>query len=536
VYQAFLDAEVNEDQISENFTRVLVVGCLNLTGSRTYMKVLTRFHDKKHNGFDNTNPGSHTDMKLLEHIHDKKHNGFDNTNPGSHTDMKLLEHIHDKKHNGFDNTNPGSHTDMKLLEHIHDKKHNGFDNTNPVLDLSLEAMDINNGWMHPTVPLCIHTSKGIGDSEQLGQIKTFLAERNSLCTSSSWFATWQEELKTGGNMSWKSFEDLNDARVHVVWILYSLSERRHFGQLLHLKDALEPYGVPVQILIVKDTDDVDCHGQQLGKNLLYKRGFLFPDVLTLQEYLITGLDWSSGEVGKAEDSQVALFDKALWAPQGALRDNTMELKQLDNKALWASAEVIKTIANIQKTAQVINDVASILDKRGVNIWIKALMRLQGHHTSAWCGTFTVKCLCKIWEVPKTMETTIWQKLASWELDETGESRLDGTMSKCQLQEGPTSLTLNDGKYLQFSTRVAGVILYCKAFHLTGWSKIDYSQEFDSFYAAYRHWFEEFLKRFNFGISSKILRTLFPSSDTAAGTLKQQVQTSLEKLFVEILNH
>ncbi|CAK9232726.1 unnamed protein product [Sphagnum troendelagicum] len=405
-----------------------------------------------------------------------------------------------------------------------------------VLDLSLEAMDINNGWMHPSVPLCIHTSKGIGDSEQLGQIKTFLAERNSLCTSSSWFATWQEELKTGGNMSWKSFEDLNDARVHVVWILYSLSERRHFGQLLHLKDALEPYGVPVQILIVKDTDDVDCHGQQLGKNLLYKRGFLFPDVLTLQEYLITGLDWSSGEVGKAEDSQVALFDKALWAPQGALRDNTMELKQLDNKALWASAEVIKTIANIQKTAQVINDVASILDKRGVNIWIKALMRLQGHHTSAWCGTFTVKCLCKIWEVPKTMETTIWQKLASWELDETGESRLDGTMSKCQLQEGPTSLTLNDGKYLQFSTRVAGVILYCKAFHLTGWSKIDYSQEFDSFYAAYRHWFEEFLKRFNFGISSKILRTLFPSSDTAAGTLKQQVQTSLEKFFVEILNH
>jgi hypothetical protein len=462
MYQSFLGAaEVNKDQISKNFTRVLVLGCLNLTGS---------------------------------------------------------------------------HSDMALLEHIHDKKHNGFDNTNPVLDLSLEAMDINNGWRHPTVPLCIHTSKGIGDSEQLEQIKTFLAERNSLCTSSSWLAKWQEELKTGGNTSWKSFEDLNDARVHVVWILYSLSERRHFGQLLRLKDALEPYGVPVQILIVKDTDDDDCNGQQLGKKLLYKRGFLFPDVLTLQEYLITGLDWLSSEVGKAEDSQVALIDKALWAPQGVLRANTMQLKQLDNKALWASAEVIKTIANIQKTAQIINDVASILDKSGVNIWIKALVRLQRPDTSAWCGTFTVKCLCKIWEVPKTMETTIWQKLASWELDETGESRLDGTMSKCQLQEGPTSLTLKDGKYLQFSTRVAGVILYCKAFHLTGWSNIDYSQEFDSFYAAYRHWFEEFSKRFNFGISCKILHILFPSSDTAAGTLKQQVQTSLEKLFVEILNH
>ncbi len=205
--------------------------------------------------------------------------------------------------------------------------------------------------------------------------------------------------------------------------------------------------------------------------------------------------------------------------QTAWNEADASLKQLDNKALWASAEVIKTSANIKKTAQVRNDVASILDKHGVDIWIKALMRLQGHDTSAWCGTFTVKCLCKIWEVPKTMETTIWQKLASWELDETGESRLDGTMSMCQLQEGPTSLTLNDGKYLQFSTRVAGVILYCKAFHLTGWSNIDYSQEFDSFYAAYKHWFEEFSKRFNFGISSKLLHFLFPSFDTAAGTLK-----------------
>jgi len=148
----------------------------------------------------------------------------------------------------------------------------------------------------------------------LEQIKTFLAERNSLCTSSSWFAKWQKELKIGGNTSWKSFEDLNDVRVHVVWILYSLSKRRHFGQLLYLKDALEPYGVPVQILIVKDIDDDDCNGQQLWKNLLSKHGFLFLDVLTLQEYLIIGLNWLSGEVSKAEDSQVALFDKVLWAP------------------------------------------------------------------------------------------------------------------------------------------------------------------------------------------------------------------------------
>jgi hypothetical protein len=102
--------------------------------------------------------------------------------------------------------------------------------------------------------------------------------------------------------------------------------------------------------------------------------------------------------------------------QTAWNEADAPLKQLDNKALWASAEVIKTSANIKKTAQVRNDVASILDKHGVDIWIKALMRLQGHDTSAWCGTFTVKCLCKIWEVPKTMETTIWQKLASWELD------------------------------------------------------------------------------------------------------------------------
>jgi hypothetical protein len=83
---------------------------------------------------------------------------------------------------------------------------------------------------------------------------------------------------------------------------------------LYLKDALEPYGVPVQILIVKDIDDDDCNGQQLWKNLLSKHGFLFLDVLTLQEYLIIGLNWLSGEVGKAEDSQVALFDKVLWVP------------------------------------------------------------------------------------------------------------------------------------------------------------------------------------------------------------------------------
>jgi hypothetical protein len=226
---------------------------------------------------------------------------------------------------------------------------------------------------------------------------------------------------------------------------------------------------------------------------------------------------------------------------------------MDPKALWASAEVIKTIANIQQTAEIICDIASRLGKRGTNIAMAPFMMLPRRYTLGQSGIFTLRCLCKIWEVPKPMEAAMLKKTASWELGETQNDigSAPGRATSVSLPRAaaphestsPTpALSLADGRYLHFSVRVAGVILYCKARHPKGWIQdgflyTDYMLEFNSFYSAYRNQFDELTKNTHHGNSFQFLHSLFASSDhkLAGANLKQQLQTSLEDFFVDVLN-
>jgi hypothetical protein len=62
-------------------------------------------------------------------------------------------------------------------------------------------------------------------------------------------------------------------------------------------------------------------------------------------------------------------------------------------------------------------------------------------------------------------------------------------------------------------------------------------EFNSFYSAYRNQFDKLTKNTHYGISSQFLHSLFASSDhkLAGANLKQELQTSLEEFFVDVLN-
>jgi hypothetical protein len=193
-----------------------------------------------------------------------------------------------------------------------------------------------------------------------------------------------------------------------------------------------------------------------------------------------------------------------------------QLQRLDHQALWASSEVINTKVNIERSAQIICKIAATLGKHGINIAITAYTTLPKSHSLTQSGIFTLRCLCEIFQVPKMMEIAMFTKLASWE----------------SLESGATPFSIADGKYLHFSIRVAAVILYCKALHCKGWTHNDYtnySSELDNFYDVYGHHFEEFAKNAHFGIPSQIRKMLHSSN------LKKQLQISLERFFVNVLN-
>jgi hypothetical protein len=393
-------------------------------------------------------------------------------------------------------------TFMAQLRNMHQ---NVLDSIGPnLLDLDSEAMDINKEWKHPALPLCIHVSNGIGDSGQLESIDKFLRERNASCTFSSWLSKWAVSLREDWDHhehGQQPMDTLNRSnRIHAVWILYSVDESIYSKWTHSLKKILSGYGLPIQAVITRS--DTDLTGEKLlQRNFLDQRGFLFPDVQALPDHFI-----------------VLPLKRSLSSDDMITKDLQMirQLQRLDHQALWASSEVINTKVNIERSAQIICKIAAILGKRGINIAITAYTTLSKSHSLTQSGIFTLRCLCEIFQVPKMMEIAMLTKLASWE----------------SLESGATPFSIADGKYLHFSIRVAAVILYCKALHCKGWTHnqhTNYSSELDNFYDAYGHQFEEFAKNAHFGIPSQI-RKMLHSSD-----LKKQLQISLERFFVNVLN-
>jgi hypothetical protein len=116
-----------------------------------------------------------------------------------------------------------------------------------------------------------------------------------------------------------------------------------------------------------------------------------------------------------------------------------------------------------------------------------------------------------------MEVAMFRKLVSWEMD------------------GATPFSLGDGrKYLQFSIRIAAVILYFKALHCkgqthNGLSDTDYSSELDNFYKSYGNRLEEFVRNVHFGICSKIRKMLHSSN------FKERLQIFLQRFFINVIN-
>jgi hypothetical protein len=392
-----------------------------------------------------------------------------------------------------------------FMAELCDMHQNVLDSIGPdLLDLDSEAMDINKEWKHPALPLCIHVSNGIGDSEQLESIDKFLGERNTSCTFSSLLAKWAVSLREDWDHhehGQQPMDTLNrNNRIHAVWILYSVDESIYSKWINSLKQILSVYGLPIQAVITRsDTDLTD--ERLLQRNFLDQRGFLFPNVQALPDHFI-----------------VLPLKRSLSSDDMITKDLQMirQLQRLDHQALWASSEVINTKVNIELSAQIICKIASILGKRGINIPITAYTTLPKSYSLAQSGIFTLRCLCEIFQVPKMMEIAMSRKLASWESRESGTA--------------PFSIA--DGKYLHFSIRVAAVILYCKALHCRGWTHNDftnYSSELDNFYDAYGHQFEEFAKNAHFGIPSQIRKMLHSSN------LKKQLQISLEGFFVNVLN-
>jgi hypothetical protein len=284
-------------------------------------------------------------------------------------------------------------------------------------------------------------------------------------------------------------------RIHAVWILYSVDESIYSKSIRSLKQILSAkvYGLPIQEVIT--SSDTDLTGERLlQRNFLDQR-----DVQALPDHFI-----------------VLPLKRSLSSDDMITKDLQMirQLQRLDHQALWASSEVINTKVNIERSAQIICKIAATLGKHGINIAITAYTTLPKSHSLTQSGIFTLRCLCEIFQVPKMMEIAMFTKLASWE----------------SLESGATPFSIADGKYLHFSIRVAAVILYCKALHCKGWTHSDlHSSELDKFYDVYGHHFEEFAKNAHFGIPSQI-RKMLHSSD-----LKKQLQISLERFFVNVLN-
>jgi hypothetical protein len=92
-------------------------------------------------------------------------------------------------------------------------------------------------------------AKCIGQKRLFEQIDSFLAERNSILTSSRWLASWQGDLKIEDCRNWRTFQKVEKVnRVHVVWLLYEVFESIKI-EWKHLNDILKKQEVPLQILI-----------------------------------------------------------------------------------------------------------------------------------------------------------------------------------------------------------------------------------------------------------------------------------------------
>jgi hypothetical protein len=75
--------------------------------------------------------------------------------------------------------------------------HDVLDGNTPNLEsISEIGLDINKEWKHCRASLRIHAaSKCIGQQGLFEQIDSFLAERDSMLTSSRWLASWQGDLR-----------------------------------------------------------------------------------------------------------------------------------------------------------------------------------------------------------------------------------------------------------------------------------------------------------------------------------------------------
>lgn len=109
--------------------------------------------------------------------------------------------------------------------------------------------------------------------------------------------------------------------------------------------------------------DLDPLGEELQKISWTSKQFLLPNVLTLLDHFIIVPLKKSIDVIKYQKTK-DLEGLMIHHPQ-----MFQQLKQLDHKALWASSEVINTMANIEWTTQIICKITSILGKYGINIAI-----------------------------------------------------------------------------------------------------------------------------------------------------------------------
>jgi hypothetical protein len=342
-----------------------------------------------------------------------------------------------------------------------------------------------------------------------------LKERNFSWTWSSWLAQWKVLLWEVWNHDNEQdrqtmMDTLNSSnRIHAVWILHPIYESIQCKWILSLKETFSVYEIPIQILVVDS--DSDPTGEDLQRNFLDKQQLLFPNVPALPDHFIVVPLKKRTHMIKSQETEDLQGQILIHHPQ-----RFRQLKQLDHKALWASSEVINTMANIECIAQIISKISSKLGKHGVNIPMTTYSQLPKSYSLTYSGIFTLKCLCEIFQVPKMMEMAMFRKLASWEMN------------------GATPFSLGDGKYLHFSIRVAAVILYCKALHCKGWTcngflDTEYSSKLDNFYDAYGIQFEEFAENTHYGIFSQ--RIHMPHSSN----LKNQLQIFLERFFVNVLN-
>ncbi len=207
----------------------------------------------------------------------------------------------------------------------------------------------------------------------------------------------------------------------------------------------------------------------------------------------------------------------------------------DFVALWAFAQVMKLVVNIQQTFHIISNITSRQGPTRTSIPKGPYWTLHGHFALTLLDILTLKWLCKDWEVLQDMEMAILLKVTSWESSE--QSNWSNTSKEAMQLLWSSSFTLHNGNYLPFITKVAHLIVYCIALHFQGWIHVDYDLDFQNFYDIdHSNALKEFSDKSFFKISNKIQGIVL--SKLCSNRLKQQLQNSLEKfLFILVLpNH